>query len=137
MSSLDRIAVNLIDEGHSEMVRSILSEVVSLLERWVKKGEPGQLDLKSLPLSAADSQLLEKALGRGEVTGSMDVMGNSQMIETAFSGVWYVIHRDDQDQVIVKQIEVVDIPAIIFPQPSEVLSALGRLKLEVDKIHNN
>ena len=67
----------------------------------------------------------------------MDVMGNSQMIETAFSGVWYVIHRDDQDQVIVKQIEVVDIPAIIFPQPSEVLSALGRLKLEVDKIHNN
>ena len=58
MSSLDRIAVNLIDEGHSEMVRSILSEVVSLLERWVKKGEPGQLDLKSLPLSAADSQLL-------------------------------------------------------------------------------
>lgn len=134
MSSLDQIAVKLVEKDHSDMVRSILSEVVTLLERWLEQGEPGILDLKSLPLSPADNQLLEETLGRGELTISMDVLGSSQMVETAFSGVWYVTHRNEQDQVLVKQIEVIDIPSIVLPQHSEVLSALERLK---SKLNNN
>lgn len=134
MSSLDQIAVKLVEKDRSDMVRSILSEVVTLLERWLEQGEPGILDLKSLPLSPADNQLLEETLGRGELTISMDVLGSSQMVETAFSGVWYVTHRNEQDQVLVKQIEVIDIPSIVLPQHSEVLSALERLK---SKLNNN
>lgn len=134
MSSLDQIAVKLVEKDHSDMVRSILSEVVTLLERWLEQGEPGILDLKSLPLSPADNQLLEETLGRGELTISMDVLGSSQMVETAFSGVWYVTHRNEQAQVLVKQIEVIDIPSIVLPQHSEVLSALERLK---SKLNNN
>ncbi|MBC8520032.1 MAG: hypothetical protein H8D24_06475 [Gammaproteobacteria bacterium] len=134
MSSLDQIAVKLVEKDRSDMVRSILSEVVTLLERWLEQGEPGILDLKSLPLSPADNQLLEETLGRGELTISMDVLGSSQMVETAFSGVWYVTHRNEQAQVLVKQIEVIDIPSIVLPQHSEVLSALERLK---SKLNNN
>ena len=127
MSSLDQIEVMVEGEENPEMVRSVLSEITALLECWLTEGKPGVIDLQGLPLTATDYQLEEK-LGRGEVSITIQVLGKSQILETAFPGVWYVIHRDEVSNILTKQIEVIDIPSIVLSQRVEMEQALERLK---------
>jgi len=75
------------------MALSVLAEISRMLETLAGSGEPGFIDLKSLPLSDADRAQLEELLGRGEVRVEMDLAGASEIWETAYSGVWWTRHR--------------------------------------------
>jgi hydrogenase-1 operon protein HyaF len=107
---------------------AVLREVATLLERLTSHGEQGSIDLRSLPLSAADRSWLRERLGKGEVSISLAAGGASSLTETGLAGVWWVEHRDEQDEMCGEFIEVAAVPALVAAHPEDMASALARLR---------
>ena len=133
MSSLDQIKITVAGMENRAIVHSLLTEVVALLERYLKTGEVGELNLLSQPLSPADLQALEQTLGRGEIEINLQVMGVSQIIETQFSGVWRVIHKDDEGRLVAHTIEIAPVPSIVEVHSGEMRRSTEQIKQLVEK----
>lgn len=101
-------------------VAAILTEVATLLERVAATGEAAAIDLRSLPLNAADRRRLLEALGPGEVEITLRADGDSSIRETGVQGVWWTEHRDRNGVLIACFIEIARVPEIL-PVPDEEL----------------
>jgi hydrogenase-1 operon protein HyaF len=55
-------------------------------------------------------------LGQGEVNASLDALGKSEIRETRFSGVWWIIHYNENDERIGHFIETTNISKILRSQ---------------------
>ena len=108
--------------------RALLAEIAQLLGRLVQQGEPGAIDLGSLPLGPVDYLSLREALGEGEVDIRLDTAGRSRIRETGIAGVWWVEHRDADGQLLVELIEVARVPEIVGAPPADMEQALARLQ---------
>ena len=109
-------------------VAAILSEIASLLEKLAASGETGLIDLKSLPFSPGEYEQLRFALGRGEVSARLDAIGDSEIIETHFPGVWWVTHYNVEGDIVADLIEIAAIPNILQSQPEDVRAGLARMQ---------
>lgn len=127
MSGLKDIGVKVSDGVRAANAHAVLREIESLLRKLVEKGESAVVDLKGLPMSAADFEVLADVLGQGEVTATLEAGGTSTARETAFPGVWWVTHRNDEGGVAAEFIEVARVPEIILSQPEDMALALNRL----------
>ena len=122
--------------GHATgMALSVLAEISRLLEALAGSGEPGFIDLRSLPLSDADRAQLEALLGRGEVRVEMDLAGASEVWETAYSGVWWIRHRGAGDKIASETLSVCTIPEILISHPVDIEAAASRLRQELETTH--
>jgi hydrogenase-1 operon protein HyaF len=101
-------------------VTAILHEIVTLLGRLAAANEPSAIDLRSLPMSPADRIALKGALGQGEVQATLNADGVSTILETRIPGVWWIEHRDSQDQLVAELIEVTFLPEILARVSDEV-----------------
>jgi len=114
------------------MALSVLAEAGRLLETLAATGEPGFIDLRSLPLSDADRSQLEDVLGRGEVQAELDVAGKSEVWETSFPGVWWIRHMGAGDKIATEEIAVCRIPEILITHPVDIEAAASRLREELE-----
>ena len=128
MSGLKDISVKVVDGFAAANAYAILREVEALLVRLVETGECGVIDLHGLPMGPADFEVLTRELGTGEVTATLDAGGPSTVRETAYSGVWWITHRDDGDAVVAEFIEVAGVPDILRSQPEDMQAARQRLQ---------
>lgn len=128
MSRLANISLRVVDESSAANAHAILREVEALLERLVNKGETGAIDLRALPLGSADLELLARKLGEGEVSAAIQANGLSVARETAYAGVWWVTHHDENNAVVAEFIEVCAIPEILKSQQIDMGHALARLR---------
>lgn len=119
-------------DGLTGQAEAVLREIATLLERLVYAGESGSIDLRSLPLSAADRDWLRERLGRGEVSISLDAGGASYINDTLVPGVWWVEHRNEADRVISEFIEVATLPSLVVTHPDDIKNGLERLKHLLD-----
>lgn len=110
-------------------VAALLNEVAALLERFTDGGEAGLIDLKSLPFSPGEYEQLRLALGRGEVSARLDAIGNSEIYETHFPGVWWVTHYNVEGDIVADLVEVAAVPDILRSQPEDMRAGLARLKI--------
>lgn len=110
------------------LAEAVLTEVAELLERFVATGETGAIDLRGLPMTDADTQRLEELLGRGEVHAQLEVVGHSEVRETAYSGVWWVRHRGTDARVAAEEIVVTRVPAILMTHEDDARAAAERLR---------
>lgn len=115
------------------MAWSVLSEVHTLLKRFAETGESGAVDLRGLPLTAADRDQLEELLGRGEVRCTLSLMGRSEVWETAFPGVWWVRHLGAEDTVSSEILEITNVPDILLAHPEDITAAAIRLESRLDQ----
>ncbi len=106
----------------------MLREIAALLERLLQTGEPGQIDLRSLPLSPAGRGLLRESLGSGEVSASIQALGESTVEESLYPGVWWITHRNLDGDVMAEAIEVAYVPEILSSDPQEASRGLQRLR---------
>ena len=106
---------------------ALLREVAALLESLVRTGEGGAIDLKSLPLSPADRDWLLERLGQGEVEINLNIAGGSRIVETAYAGVWWVAHRNENGIITSEFIEVSYAPELVSAHPDDVESGLDFL----------
>lgn len=114
------------------MAQSVLTEVARLLEALAAEGTTGAIDLRSLPLTDADRQQLEEALGRGEVVAELELAGRSSVWETAYPGAWWIRHRGAGDKISSEEIAVCPVPDILVTHAADIESAANRLRRVLD-----
>ena len=114
-------------------VAAILSEIAALLDKFSASGETALIDLKSLPFSPGEYEQLRFALGRGEVSARLDAIGNSEIIETHFPGVWWVTHYNVEGDIVADLIEIAAVPNILQSQPDDVRAGLARMQALISR----
>lgn len=107
---------------------AILHEIAEMLDRLIEFDESGAIDLRSLPFSPTDYRQLQEILGRGEVEITLNSDGKSYLRETAYPGVWWVEHRDLDNQQTAELLEIAAIPAIVVTDAEDIIQASRRLK---------
>jgi hydrogenase-1 operon protein HyaF len=114
-------------------IRALLSEISALLEKLMKTGETGMIDLNSLPFAPGEYEQLRQTLGQGEITARIEAIGPSEIIETRYPGVWWVTHYNVEGDIVADILEVTTIPEIIMSQSDDVSDGLARLKAQLNE----
>ncbi len=109
-------------------VRPILSEVLHALDKLLDDDVPTTIDLAGLPFGPGELEKLESALGEGELVARLDALGTSHIRETAYPGVWWVEHRNVNDEITGRYIEVTRFPEILSSQDADIGAARARLR---------
>lgn len=133
MSGLQQIPISVVPMGGglTGNADALLAEIATLLERWLDAGVPGSIDLRGLPLSPADFVYLRERLGLGEVRAEVQALGVSEVRETAHPGVWWITHRNIDQEVMAELIEINAIPDILKSQREDVREGLTRLRQQL------
>lgn len=130
MSNLEDISVRIQarePEASSEQVLAVLSEIRSRLERLIAEGKAHSIDLRSLPLPPADYEALADGLGTGEIRASMHALGPSTVCETSVPGVWWITHRNSDDEIVAEFIEITHCPEILATPREDLAQGIQRL----------
>ncbi len=130
MSSLDAIPVTA--EVTTGNVKPLLHEVRHALRRLADGGEGTVIDLQSLPLAPGDEKRIIDALGTGEVRAELDALGPSVIQETSYPGVWLVTHRNTEQAVVGRFIEVTHMPELLKSQQADIEHAISCLEHELE-----
>ena len=125
MSSLSEIAVS-VDAGTGN-VEPLLHELRHALARLANGGEGTVIDLRGLPLAPGEEAKIEEALGTGEVFAELNALGVTTIHETAYSGVWMVTHRNMEDEIVARFVEVCRVPEILCAQPEDIRYSVNKL----------
>ena len=108
-------------------VKPLVNEILHAIDRLLETGEPTTIDLASLPFGPGELEHLEAILGNGELTARLDSLGASRIRETAFPGVWWLEHRNVNDEVVGRFIEVTRTPEILSSQDADIVAGRARL----------
>lgn len=135
MTKIDEIPVEVTgpDTFSRGNVTPLLHEVRHALEKLVATGESTAIDLFSLPVSPADLELLETILGTGEVNATLEALGPSHVRETAYPGVWWVEHRNSENELVALFIDVVRVPEILAAVPEDLQRSLYALQRALEQ----
>jgi len=125
MTSIDEIAVQV--EAMHGNVRPILNEVMHALDKLLEDDIPTTIDLASLPFAPGELDALEAALGTGELSAQLDALGASRIRETTYPGVWWIEHRNVNDEVVGRYVEVTRLPEILSSQDADIMAGRARL----------
>lgn len=116
----------------------ILNEVTHALDRLLEKDEPTVIDLASLPFGPGEIEKLEERLGTGELSAELHALGESRIRETAFPGVWWLEHRNTDDEVVGRYLEITRTPEILMSQDADIQAGRAQLvaALQEDRAEN-
>lgn len=126
------VRVEASPESHIGGIRPILHEIRTLLAALIDTGRGGSFDLRSLPLSPADFEALDTALGEGEVQATIQALGETRVTETAIHGVWRVTHCNDGGEAVADLIEVCDAPDILKTHAADARVGLAKLRARLE-----
>lgn len=129
MSSLDTIAVST--EVATGNVEPLLHEIRHALGRLASGEEGTTIDLKRLPLAPGEEERIENTLGVGEVRAEVDALGPTVVQETSYPGVWLITHKNADDVVVARFIEVTYIPELLRSQQADIDAGIDRLESEL------
>lgn len=130
MSSLGQIAVSV--EAATGNVQPLLHELRHALARLANGGDGTVIDLRGLPLAPGEEAKIEEALGEGEVRAELNALGVTTIQETAFSGVWFVTHRNVENEIVARFVEVCSVPDILRAQSEDIQKSANRLAQQLD-----
>ena len=116
------------------MADTLLREIVRHLNTLAETGETAVTDLRSLPLTSADRELLAERLGRGEVEVLFNVAGTSEAWETSYSGVWWVRHYGTGEHIASERIEIMPLPEMLETATADIRTAAHRLAADLDEL---
>lgn len=113
-------------------VTPILHEIRHALKALLDNDEQTIIDLRSMPLAPGEETRLETLLGRGEVTVELNALGRSDILETQYPGVWLITHRNTDDSVLGKYIEIALIPDILQAQLGDIQAGYETLSTKLN-----
>ena len=135
MSRLGDIAVRIEGPARSAGlgggVAALLSELADRLDRLALTGDASSIDLRSLPLSPEDLQLLQETLGEGEVQAQLQAGGASAIRETAVAGLWWTLHRDPRGELSAELLDIARVPPILERAADEIQAAARELRIRI------
>jgi hydrogenase-1 operon protein HyaF len=125
MSALEGIAVRV--EAASGNITPLLHEIRHALRRVAQGGEGTTIDLGSLPLAPGEEKRIEDLLGQGEVRAELNALGPTVVQETRYPGVWFITHRNTEQEVVARFIEVTRMPELLLAQSEDMRRAVSEL----------
>lgn len=131
VNSFGNIPITVVPSTHSGglvMAKTLLHEVQAMLKTLLDTGQNGTLDLRALPTLGEDGyQFLKEKLDIGEVSARIQGFGRSEIQETAYSGIWWVTHYNQDNDILTELIEVNFFPEILKSPRDDVV--FGQVKL--------
>ncbi len=133
MNTLSHITVKVVKslpdepDGLSGNTNAILHEILARLKILMTTGQTGAIDLRSLPLTVSDHELLRVTLGDGEVHAHVDVIGDTKVRETIYPGVWWLTYYDEKGSVVADLLEITAIPEILKAPAEDIREGVVRL----------
>lgn len=109
-------------------VEPLLHEIRHALRRLADGQDGTAIDLYRLPLAPGEERRIEALLGTGEVRAELDSLGPTLVQETAIPGVWFVTHRNTEDTVVARLIEVTRMPELLKSQQADIEHGLRKLE---------
>jgi hydrogenase-1 operon protein HyaF len=122
------------DAGLTGNAAAVLREIAARLDSLAKGGDGGVIDLGAMPLSQADKAWLADQLGEGEVAIKLDLDGPSDVRETRYPGVWWLVHRNPNDVVTGEFIEITRVPELVMAHPDDIVSGSESLNFLIDDL---
>jgi hydrogenase-1 operon protein HyaF len=111
-----------------DVATKVLREVQRLLARFIATGEAGTIDLRAQPhMEPSTYRHLRQALTTGEVTALIDADIKVEVTETQYPGVWWLTHRNADDEIVTEIIDITLIPDILKTHVAEMRAGLKRL----------
>jgi hydrogenase-1 operon protein HyaF len=129
MKSLDSMTMRVATSTGN--VEPLLHEIRHALQRVAKGKEGTVIDLRRLPLAPGEEERIEAELGEGEVRAELDALGPTVVQETSYAGVWLVTHRNKEQEVVARFIEVTRVPELLKSQEADIYSGISRLESEL------
>lgn len=117
-------------------VQPLMHEIKHALAELIDSGKPHIIDLRSIPLAPGEEEKIINALGCGEIHAHMNALGPSEIIETQYAGVWLITHRNDDNEIISRFIEITTLPDIISSQPEDMTNAYAQLSARLGETDN-
>lgn len=112
----------------SPAVASLIQEIAVAVDRLLNRGEGTVIDLRALSfLTDEDREELHALLGEGEVAATVEAVGPTEVVETAYPGVWWVTYWNSDGEVLAERIEIARTPDILATQETDMRDGLGRL----------
>lgn len=112
-------------------VTPLLHEIRHALQALLESGNETVIDLRSLPLGPGEEARIEERLGCGEVRVELSALGPSEIHETRYPGVWLVTHRNNDNAVIGRFIEICLVPRLVLAQDADIRAGLAELNAQL------
>ena len=134
MSSLDNISIKIINplpnpaDAPAGNANAILYKIVAMLEAFTTRGQMGSIDLHSPPLTPTNYELLRAILAEGEVHAQINAIGNTDVHETLYPGVWWATYYNVEGDIVADLLEVTAVPEILKAPAEDVYNGLARLR---------
>lgn len=105
----------------------LLHEICHALQVLIDSGQETVIDLRKIPLGAADELRLLTILGQGEMEAQLSALGDSVIRETGISGVWLIEHFNEDGQSIGRFIEVTPCPTVLKSPLEDIRHGMNKL----------
>lgn len=112
---------------NSSLITAILHELQSKLRDLAEAGRGSTIDLRRLPLTSSDYGQLKGLLGKGELVIEFNALGESRIMETRFSGVWWVTHMNAAGEKVGDFLEIALVPELVAATSLEIAAAAESL----------
>lgn len=112
----------------------LLHKVAELLQQLLTRDEPGHIDLRAMPMSHQDMALLAETLGEGEVFAEVFDFGLTRVRQTGIPGVWWVVHLDDEEQILSEFIEVNYCPEVLITPTEDIHEGRAALQARLFEV---
>lgn len=106
----------------------ILHEIRHALALLIAENQTTTIDLRSIPMAPGEEKKIEKMLGVGEISVTLNALGPSKVIETSISGVWLITHYNMEEEVLGKFIEITKVPSLIATPDEDLTEGLTQLE---------
>ena len=100
----------------------------------MSQDEPSHIDLRAIPLSQKDLELLTETLGEGDVFAEVAEYGLTRARQTGIPGVWWVVHLDDEEQIIGEFIEVNYCPEVMITPTEDIREGREALRARLFEV---
>lgn len=109
--------------------QAILSEIEESALRFFETGDAASIDLRCLKSMPEEREMLASLLGHGEVSAAINVTGRTDLYETSVPCVWWVRHRDSEDEIVGELIEIAEVPDVLMGDRKAVAYGLEALRI--------
>jgi hydrogenase-1 operon protein HyaF len=135
MSKFGPIDIPIVTQGAGDTANllPVMHQVRHGMQQLIESGEETIIDLMAMPFGPGELERLLERLGTGEVTASVDALGETRVHESRFPGVWVVDHRNTEGVRIALQIEITRMPQILRTQLDDLADSLEQLGAELEE----
>lgn len=117
-------------EPATGMAEALMEELATYLARLADTDQGHIIDLSSLPLNKSDLIALTNRLGQGEAYIKLTTIGDTEIFETNYSGIWWIKHFAPDGQLLSEQLEICYIPEIVKAQKYDIKAAAKELSVK-------